>query len=209
MTARSMESTRALQEEFETSFLRQASRSQTDGDANLINGFGHRIASGESGNVVSLQHFIDMKLAFDKANVPAGGRIAIVDPVVAATLDGFASLGRDITPIGKSLLETGFATNHQFVMNLYGFDVITSNRLDRGAFSDGTNSVTDGVANLFMNILDDQTKPIMAAWRRMPKMETKRDPSKGRDEFYVSSRYGFGTQRLDTLGVLITSASNH
>lgn len=209
MTARSMESTRALQEEFETSFLRQASRSQEDGDPNLINGFSHRLASAEAGNVISLQHFIDMKLAFDKANVPAGGRIAIVDPVVAATLDGYASLGRDITNIGKSLLETGFATNHQFVMNLFGFDVITSNRLDRGEFSDGKTTVTDGVANIFMNILDDQTKPIMGAWRRMPKMETKRDPSKGRDEFYVSSRYGFGTQRVDTLGVIVTSASNH
>ena len=41
------------------------------------------------------------------------------------------------------------------------------------AFSDGITSVTGGVANIFMCVLDDNTKPIMAAWRRMPKVEGK------------------------------------
>lgn len=87
MAGRSQESTRAIQETFETRFLRKCNSSQTNAAANLINGFAHRIVSAEVNNVIALSHFIAMKLAFDKANVPMAGRIAIVDPVVGATLD--------------------------------------------------------------------------------------------------------------------------
>ena len=206
MSARSQESTRAIQETFETRFLRRCNTSQTNANANLINGFAHRIASAAPSNVATLNHFIDMKLAFDKANVPMAGRVAIVDPVVAATLDKLISIGRDVTPFGEQILQNGWAREHQFIMNLYGWNIITSNRLQTGSFSDGTTTVTNGVANVFMCVADDNTKPIMAAWRRMPKVEGERNKDLRRDEFVTSSRWGMGTQRVDTLGILITSA---
>lgn len=208
MSARSSESTRAIQEIFETRFLKKANTSQTNGAANAVNGFAHRIASAETNNVISLNHFISMKLAFDKANVPMAGRIAIVDPVVAATLDKTVSLARDVTPFGQKILENGFDREHSFLMNLYGWNIITSNRLDTGSFGDGTTTVTNGVANVFMSVADDNTKPIMAAWRRMPKVEGERNKDLRRDEFVTSARWGFGTQRVDTLGIVITSAVN-
>lgn len=208
MSARSSESTRAIQEIFETRFLRKANTSQTNAAANLVNGFAHRIASAEVNNVISLNHFINMKLAFDKANVPMAGRVAIVDPVVAATLDKLVSISRDVTPFGQKILENGFDRDHQFLMNLYGWNIITSNRLDTGTFSDGTTSVSSAVANVFMSVADDNTKPVMAAWRRMPKVEGERNKDLRRDEFVTSARWGFGTQRVDTLGVVITSAVN-
>jgi hypothetical protein len=92
-------------------------------------------------------------------------------------------------------------------MNLYGWNIITSNRLDKGTFSDGTTSVSDSVANVFMSVADDNTKPIMAAWRRMPRVEGERNKDLRRDEFVTSARWGFGTQRVDTLGIVITSAT--
>lgn len=208
MAARSQESTRAIQETFETRFLRKCNTSQTNANANSINGFAHRIASAEVNNVAALSHFIKMKLAFDKANVPMAGRIAIVDPVVGATLDGLVSIGRDVTPFAEQILQNGWSRDHSFLMNLYGWNIITSNRLQTGTFSDGTTSVTNGVANVFMCVADDNTKPIMAAWRRMPKVEGERNKDLRRDEFVTSSRWGLGTQRVDTLGVLITSAVN-
>lgn len=208
MAGRSSESTRAIQETFESRFLKKCATSQTNADANLVNGFAHRIASAETNNVAALSHFIKMKLAFDKANVPMAGRIAIVDPVVAATLDGLVSISKDVTPFGQKILENGFARDHQFLMNLYGWNIITSNRLHKGTFSDGTTSVSGGVANLFMCVADDNTKPVMAAWRRMPRVEGERNKDLRRDEFVTSGRFGFGTQRVDTLGVLITSATN-
>jgi hypothetical protein len=82
-----------------------------------------------------------------------------------------------------------------------------SNRLyvHAAATTDGTNSITGGVANLFMCVADDQTKPIMGAWRRMPKSEGERNKDRARDEHVMRCRYGFGMQRLDTFGTLWTS----
>ena len=209
MAARASESTRAIQEVFETDFLAQCNAAQTNANANNYNGFAHRIASAETNNVISLKHISAMKLAFDKANVPAAGRIIIVDPVVAATLQDKVTITSDMSPIAKSIMETGFARDHQFIMNLYGFDIITSNRLPTGTLSDGTTSVSSAVANIALCVADDNTRAIMGAWRRMPKVETERVPSLRRDVFYASCRYGFAAQRTDTLGVIITSATNH
>ncbi len=209
MAARSAESTRAIQEYYETRFLDVCNEAQTDGDANEVNGFAHRIASTETNNVFSTDYLIDMKIAFNKANVPDAGRIFIVDSVVEGTLNKLVQISTDVTPFAQKILEGGMASGQRFIMNLFGWDIMTSNRLPTGTFSDGTTSVTDGVANIFMCILDDQTKPIMSAWRRMPKVEGERNKDRARDEFVTRCRFGFGAQRVDTLGVLITSATSY
>lgn len=209
MSARSVESTRALQETFESRFLSVCNAAQTNANANVINGFAHRIASAETNNVFALKHLIAMRLAFDKANVPDSGRVFICDPVVEATLNGLVTITQDVSPFGEMILKEGMARGQRFVMQLFGWDIITSNRLPTGTFSDGTTSVTGGVANIFMCVLDDNTKPIMAAWRRMPKVEGERNKDRARDEFVTRCRWGMGPQRVDTLGVLITSASNY
>lgn len=209
MSARSVESTRALQETFESRFLSVCNSAQTNANANVINGFAHRIASAETNNVFALKHLIAMRLAFDKANVPDSGRVFICDPVVEATLNGLVTITHDVSPFGEMILKEGMARGQRFVMQLFGWDIITSNRLPTGTFSDGTTSVTGGVANIFMCVLDDNTKPIMAAWRRMPKVEGERNKDRARDEFVTRCRWGMGPQRVDTLGVLITSAVNY
>lgn len=209
MSARAIEGTRAIQEVFETTFLATANAAQTNANPNTINGFAHRIASTETNGVFSLSQLIAMRLAFDKANVPVEGRVFIADPVVEATLNGLVTITHDVTPFGERILRDGLASGQHFVMQLFGFDIITSNRLPRGTFSDGTTSITNAVANIAMCVLDDQTKPIMAAWRRMPKTEGERNKDRRRNEFVTTCRYGMGAQRLDTLGVIITSAANY
>lgn len=208
--ARAQESTRALQEYFETRTLATVNAGQTDGAANLVNKFAHRIASAETNNIASIQHFNKMKLAFDKAEVPYAGRVAFVDPVVAATLqDKFqGTYNVDSNPMMQEILNSGLMRDHDFIMNFAGWNIFSSNRLPKGTFGDGTTSVTDGVANIFMSILDDQTKALMVAWRQMPRTETERNKDLQRDEFVMTSRMGFGLQRTDTLGVLITSATD-
>lgn len=212
MADRSAESTRSMQETFETNFLATAQEGQTNASPNEINGFAHRIASPVATvgreNTFQLDGLIRLRLAFTKANVPAAGRVLICDPVVEATLNGLVTITQDVSPFGAQLLQGGMASGQEFVMRLYGWDIITSNRLPTGSFSDGTTAVTDAVANIAMCVLDDQCKPVMGAWRRMPKVEGERNKDRGRDEFVVRARWGFGIQRLDTLGVYITSASN-
>ena len=209
MAERAAASTRAIQEVFETDFLSEAEKAQTNADPNNVNGFAHRIASAETNNIIDLKHISNLKLAFDKANVPAAGRILLVDPVVAATLQEKVTLTSNITSFAQMLLTNGFDREHQALFNIYGFDIITNNRLPKRTFSDGTTSVTDGVANIAMCIVDDNCRPIMGAWRRMPRVRTERDEGIERDMFFASCRYGFGPQRVDTLGTIITSATNH
>lgn len=207
MAARASESTRAIQEVFETSFLK------TVGDyyvaaatPHAVNGFAHLIPATSTNKTLQLSDLIKMRLAFDKANVPAEGRIMIVDPIVEATLNGLVTITHDVTPFGQQLLENGMARGQKFVMNLFGWDILTSNRLPQGTWTDGTTSVT-GVLNIAMCVLDDQTKPVIGAWRRTPKTEGERNKDKARDEFVVRCRYGFGIQRVDTLGGIVTSST--
>lgn len=207
LAERAVESTRALQEYFETRFLTVANAAQTDADPNNVNGFAHRIASAEATDVISLEHFLESKLAADKANVPSNGRIFIVDPIVEATLNGlYANASVAYNPMFEGIVNEGFARNHRFVRNIFGWDIYTSNFLPTGTFGDGTETVT-GVANIGMCVASDQSKPIMRAWRQMPKAETERNVKLKRDEFDVTSRFGLGPQRVDTLFSIITSAT--
>lgn len=208
MAERAAESTRAIQETFETDFLKTGAEyfAANPGPHN-VNGFPHVIVSAETNGVFALKHLIAMRLAFDKANVPAEGRVFIVDPVAEATLNGLVTITHDVTEFGKMILESGMARGQRFIMNLYGWDILTSNRLHVANYNDGTTTGNGYVGNLFMCILDDQTKPIMGAWRRMPKSEGERNKDRARDEHVVRCRYGFGIQRLDTLGLLATSAT--
>lgn len=206
-----VEATRALQEYVETRFLATANGAQTDGNPNTINGFAHRVASAETNNVISLDHFFDMKLAFNKAGAPGAGRIAIIDAVCERTLEGLFTTTSSVNfnPQFEGIVNEGFTRDHRFVRNIAGWDIYTSDRLARGDFGDGTTSVSGAVANVFMCVGDDQAKPIMRAWRQMPKVEAGRNRQLKQDEFDLTARFGLGAQRVDTLGILITSASNY
>lgn len=212
MAERAAESTRAIQEKFESDFLKSGAAYYATGGAgagstNAINGFAHTIPAAGANNAFDLSQLIRARLAFDKANVPGEGRVFICDSVVDATLNGLVTITHDVTQFGKEILSQGMARGQRFVMNLYGFDIITSNRLHVADYSDGTTSITGGVGNLCMCVLDDQCKPIMGAWRRMPKSEGERNKDLARDEFVTRGRYGFGLQRLDTIACLPTSAT--
>ena len=213
MAARSMEGTRAHQEHFETRFLATCNSAQTATGANKINGFAHRIASAvattDHEGTLALDHLIAMRLAFKKANVPGEGNIFLCDTTCEATLNRLVTITTDVTPFAAAIIQGGMATGMTFIMKLFGWNIITSNRLPTGSFQDGTTTITTGVANIFMNVLDDQTKPIMGVWRKHPKAEGERNKDLARDEFVTRSRFGFGAQRVDTLGVLITNATKY
>jgi hypothetical protein len=222
MAMRAMESTRALGENHETRFLSVANAAQTGADLNLVNGRPHRWVGSAASNArtITLEDFISMKLAFDKANSPAGGRIAIVDPVVEATLNSLTNLVNvSNNPMFEGMVTEGFARDHRFVRNVFGWDVYTSNFLPTltateaiNASSYGLTSETAAVgdkANIFMCVADDTCKPIMHAWRRAPQTEGWRDNEERADKYQVTSRFGLGAQRVDTLGVILTHPTNY
>lgn len=206
MAARATEHTRALQERVETDFLKKAASVYEAATTGLpVNGFNHFIVSAETNNVFSLDHLIDLRLAADKANVPAAGRVFIVDPVVEATLNKKVSITNDVTQFAADIMARGLASGQRFINNWFGWDILTSNRLHVGAADDGTTSLASAVFNIGMCVLDDQHKPIMFAWRRQPSVEGERNKDFRRDEFVDSARYGFGVQRIDTMFCVATS----
>lgn len=224
MAMRAMESTRALGENHEGRFLAVANGGQTAANLNLVNNRPHRFVAGGAGaatrNVV-LGDFVAMKLAFDKANAPASGRIAIVDPIVEATLNTLISSTSVVnnTPQFQGVLNEGFARDHRFVRNIMGWDIYTSNFLPsltateaiNGAAYDLANDTAEvgDKANIFMCVADDSCKPVMHAWRRAPQTEGWRDQEERADKYQVTSRFGFGVQRADTLGVLLTDEATY
>jgi len=210
MAQRGIESTRAIQERFETKFLDAANAAQTNANANNINGFAHRLVSAATSNVVTLDHFVDMKLSMDKANVPGAGRVFLVDPVVEATLNKLVTAQAFTNnPMFGGVVNEGFAREHKFVANIMGFDIFTSNRLFKGSVDDGTTTLATAVANIGMCVLDDSTKPMMVAWRQMPAVEGERNKDLAQDEFVTRARWGVGAQRTETLVVLGTSSVNY
>ena len=217
MAMRAMESTRALGENHETKFLATANSGQTAANLNLVNARPHRYIAGDNTNrTMELKDFVGMKLAFDKANVPAGGRIAVVDPVVEASLNKLISSTSVInnTPQFQGIVNEGFARDHTFVRNIMGFDVYTSNFLPSLTATEAINAAAYGLANdtgevgdkvnIFMCVADDSCKPVMHAWRRAPMTEGWRAEEERGDKYQVTSRFGFGVQRLDSLGVIIS-----
>jgi len=213
--ARAEAGKRAFQEHFESRFLSVMNSAQTAGANNAVNEFAHRFRASGTNQTIAEKDYIDMRLAFDKANVPVGGRIAIVDPVAAASLSKLATLTTNMDAVGEaySLAKDGFDREHAFVTMFHGWQIWTSNRLptvtgETLSLFDGTSSAsTSGKANIFMSMADDNTKPGMVAWRAMPSVETDRDMDKRRDKFTMAGRFGIGAQRLDTLGVIVSSAT--
>ncbi len=216
LAVRGKEAVRAIQEYFETRAFATLNSAQTATGVNNINGFAHRrIATGSTTEFMTLSDLIKMRLAFDKAEVPMSARIAVVDPIVEATLNLTYSItsgvGVDANSTWQSIMENGFAREHNFIINLYGWNIMTSNRLPTttgetiASQDSGSRTVGAGVANLFMCIVDDHTKPLMVAWRQMPRVEGERNKDRQRDEFVQTARFGVGVQRVDTLGVILTS----
>lgn len=220
-SARAKEATRALQEYYETKALETLHNAAADVKSQKINGFSHYGVAAGDGATVTTADFNAMKLAFDKAQVPYGGRVCIVDPVVGATLNSLFNTSYDVNrnPEFMSLLQEGFDRDHQYVLNLFGWHIISSNRLpllpaittsDKLLNGDAATAVSgDSVPCIFMNIADDQHKALMSAWRQMPKVSGQYNQDMARDEYVTRARFGFGIQRYDTLGCLIVNASNY
>lgn len=217
LAMRALEATKAIAENVETKFLAKCNTIQTANAANNVNGIKHRWTANGAAKQMTIQDFAYARFAFDKANAPAAGRIAIVDPIVELTMNSLTNIVNvSNNPMFEGMVTEGFAKEHRFIKNIFGWDVYTSNRLPvltaaEAALTDIDGNVTAGavgdVVNIFMCVADDNTKPVMRAWRLMPSTEGWRDPEARADKFQVTCRFGFGGQRNDTLAIVISSPS--
>lgn len=206
----SQKAAQGIKEKYETSFLATGARYfETSTGDDAINGQPHKIVSAETNGVFIYEHLIQAGLALDVAKVPQAGRVFIASPVVAATMASLVNLSTDITEFAKEVFTMGVRDEFRIRFNMNGFDVMISNLLHVADFNDGTTSITGGVCNLAMSVLDDNLKPIFGAWRQPVQVEYERDADKRRDKFTASARWGFGVKRVDTMVAIVTNKDNY
>ena len=208
--------TRKIQEYFETRALSTLGNAFAFGSPHNVNGFPHLIIASGANNTITLGDLIKARLSMNKAEVPYARRVVFVDPIVEATiLSTFqvTASTTDANPVWEEITEMGMAREHAFVINLFGFEIMTTNYLPKapaGTATDGTDTVADeAVACVIMSLADDNTKPLMGCWRQAPRAESDRNMKMQRDEYLTTARFGFGLQREDSLIVIWTSAVNY
>lgn len=213
---------RAIQEDLEVKILKQGQpgtpNGQTVSNANAINGAAHRFVGStlqNSKQVIGLADFARARHALKKANVPDSNLIAIVDPSVEYLLNTSTNLVNvSNNPRWEGIIESGIGKGMQFVKNVYGFDVYTSNRLALSGNNQSGASETIGgvastgasVANLFFSATSD-ILPWVGAWRQMPKVDGEWNKDFQREEYVTTCRYGLKTYRRENLVTILSDPS--
>lgn len=198
--------TRAVQERMEIDAFAIGNSGQTASSLNTINGGDHRFVGSGTGGRIAPQDFARAKYALRKASVPMTNLVAIVDPSVEYTLETLTNLVNvSNNPQWEGIVRDGMSTGLKFRMNVYGFDVYVSNWLPKGIAEtiDGV-SVTTGVANYFFSTTGDAL-PFVGAVRQAPRVESERNKDYQRDEYVVTSRWGFGFYRPESLVTVLTN----
>jgi len=188
---------RAIKERLEYDIF-QLHKKQTSNDANTINGQPHRFVATGTSNAITLKDIAQAKLSLDKAFAPKNGRIAIVDPTVSYQLVQIDNVIRQDVYGPQSNLKEGFGGT-KFIGRYLGFDFYESNMLDEATALD---HVAGGalIGNIFMT-----PDTFIGAMRLAPEVEMSRDWEKKRDIYHVTSRYGLGLYRPETLVTLLTA----
>jgi len=209
------EQERAIMAHFEATTFATPESGVTANLNEAIDGVEHRWAAGGTGAVITVDDFARARHALKKANVPDRNLVAIVDPSVEYTLNTLSDLVSVANnPRWEGIVRDGIATGMQFVANVYGFDVYTSNyladvtdsALDTSADADVDFSTYNGKANLFFSA-DASANPFVGAWRQMPEVDYEYNKDYQRDEFVTTARYGVKLYRPENM-VRVISKTN-
>ena len=197
---------RALAKSMEAKILSIGPDGQTASNLNLINGAAHRWVGSGSNEVMSVTDFAKANYALDMANVPMNNRVAIVHPSVGYALSTITNLVNvSNNPRWEGIVANGGLTGTKFLMNVYGFDVYTSQTIKTNAASETINAVTAaaGVNNLFFSAASD-VLPFVGLIRQAPKVDSEYNKDFQREEYVTTCRYGFKLYRPENLVVVVT-----
>lgn len=202
---------RALMEKIEQRVMATGPEGQTASNSNTINGAKHRWVASGANATFSLEDFAKAKYALDKANMPANGRVAIVDASVEAELNKLTNIVNvSNNPSFEGKITTGFGSDLTKINSrIYGFDIYISRHLKPITTSETIDTVASGtsaVANVFFSTASDLL-PIVGLMRQAPKVDSEYNKDKQREEFVVTARYGFKLFRPENM-VTVLSATD-
>ena len=188
---------------------------QVAGNQNLINGAAHRKVGAGTLNgkrVLGVEDFAYARHALKKANVPGTRLIALVDPSTEFVMNTLANITNvSNNPRWEGILANGIGGEGQFVANIFGFDVYTTDYLplsgvDQTGASEtigGTASGANAVGNLFFSAESD-LRPWVGAWRQMPKVDGEFNKDFQREEYVTTARYGVKIYRPENLVTILS-----
>jgi len=177
---------------------------QTVSDNNTINGAAHRWVGNDTsaaawGAVVrsiGLEDISKARFALQKANVPLMGLTGVIPPEQVPAFEALASAGGAITqvnPAWEPIVTSGMLTGMRFVINIFGFDIYTSNYLTQltaqETFTADNGEVGD-YKTFWFSAADKELMNVMGAWRRQPDVESEYNMNMQREEYVVTARYG-------------------
>lgn len=207
---------RAIMVDMEARILSVANSGQTASGLNAINGGNHRWVGSGTNGTIAIKDFALAQFSLKKANVPLTNLTAIVDPSLIYTLQTQANIVNMLTPAPKwqSIVSNVTPTGMKFEMNLFGFDMYSSNYLPAcGTSHNGTgietvNSVatTAGVCNFLFHASSDDTSPWVGAFAEMPRVYSEFNKDTQETEYLTITEYGFkGDFRPENLVNILTN----
>ena len=199
---------RAIMVALETDILALANTIQTTSAVNAINGVDHRWIGSGTNETLALVDFAKARLALKVANVPMTNLVAIVDPSVEYAMNTLTNLVNvSYNPKWEGIVSSGIASGMQFLVNIYGFDVYTSNYLPTmnetiTATGGSARTTAAGKANLFFSATPGDVLPFKGAWRQQPKVDSHYNILKQREEYVTTARYGVKGYRPENMVVV-------
>lgn len=203
------ESVLAFERQMEADAFATANQ-QTLGDPNTIAGYAHRTIASGPGNSISLRDIALMKLAFDKARVPAEGRVLFIDPTQEFAINQLVTVTEpstgDINNFNfEGIVETGFGSRLTFIRKIYNINIAIAHNLPTvDSETIGDTTVTNAVVNVGMSMASADHMPFMGVIRQQPEGEFYRNVTMKRDEYSMTARYGHAIQRPETLYTILS-----
>lgn len=196
---------RAIMKAMEVDILSAPATGQTASNLNTINGANHRFVGSGTNETIAVADFAKARYALQMANVPMTNLVAIVHPSVEYKLSTLTDLvAVSNNKAWEGIVRDGMSTGMQFRMNVYGFDVYTSQNIKQmGAETVNSVTVAQGAANLFFSASPD-VLPIVGAIRQPVKVDSEYNKDYQREEYVTTCRYGFKFYRPENMVVILT-----
>jgi hypothetical protein len=205
---------RAIMVGVESRIFSVANSGQTASGLNTINSGDHRFVGSGTNETIAIKDFARAQYAIKKANVPLTNLVAVVDPSVVYTLQTQANVVNLLSPMWGNIISDVTPTGMRFAgMNLYGFDIYSSNYLPAcGTSHNGTGVETidglttgAGICNYLFHAATDDTSPWVGAFAQMPTVYSEFNKDTQETEYLTITRYGFqGNFRPENLVTILT-----
>ena len=181
-----------------------ATNGHTAADDNDIGGIDHRWAASGTSNIFSYNDFAHAAYVFDKGNVPAEGRVFIVDPKVKHDLSLVTATNsnewfRQDVYGSNAILAAGLGYDYLGVH--HGFQVYCSNLLstmDTETVPKYGTTTTSALTAPTVNLALGQ-EAFFGAFRQIVEVESWRDPERKRDVHHATVRYGLRVYRPESV----------